>query len=135
MSAWNVGEIEHMHLPPCHFSFQFTVFKGKLNCHLTMRSVDVFLGKSFNIASYALLTRMIAQVTNIAPGTLYFTAHDCHIYHNHIDQVKEQLKREPYEFPKLELDPSIQSIDDFRYEHFKLVDYKSHSKIEAPIAV
>lgn len=135
VSAWNAGEVDHMHLPPCHFAFQFTVFKGRLNCHLTMRSADEFLGKPFNIASYALLTRIISQVTEIPPGTLYVTAHDSHIYSNHIEQVKEQLTRTPYDFPRLEIDQSIKSIDDFRYEHLKLVDYKHHSKIDAPIAV
>jgi thymidylate synthase len=135
VSAWNVGEIEHMHLPPCHFAFQFTIFKEKLNCHMTMRSVDTFLGMPFNIASYALLTRMIASQVGREAGSLFLTANDCHLYENHIEQVKEQLTREPLEFPKLELDDSIKSIDDFKYEHIRLIDYKSHSKIGAPIAI
>jgi thymidylate synthase len=135
VSAWNVGEVEHMHLPPCHFAFQFTVFNEQLNCHLTMRSVDSFLGMPFNIASYALLTRMIAQVVGRQPGKLFLTANDCHIYLNHVEQVQEQLTREPLELPTLELDPTITAIDDFKYNHFNLVNYQSHSKIEAPIAV
>jgi thymidylate synthase len=135
VSAWNVGEVEHMHLPPCHFAFQFTVFKNRLNCHMVQRSGDVFLGIPFNIASYALLTRMIAQVVGMEPGTLYHTIHDAHLYENHIDQVREQLGRTPLPLPSLELDSSISKIDDFRYEHIKLVGYNSHPKIEAPIAI
>ncbi len=135
VSAWNVGDLPQMHLPPCHFAFQFTIFNEKLNCHLTMRSCDEKLGAPFNIASYALLTYMIAQIVGRKPGKLTMSTNDTHIYSNHIEQVKLQLSRTPYPFPKLELDPSIKNIDDFRYEHFKLIDYKSHPKIEAPIAV
>jgi thymidylate synthase len=135
VSAWNVGEIDHMHLPPCHFAFQFTVFKGKLNCHLVQRSGDVFLGIPFNIASYALLTRMIAQVVNMEPGSLFHTIHDAHLYENHITQVGEQLTRNPHPFPQLELNEAITDINDFRYEHMRLIDYKHHDKIEAPVAV
>jgi thymidylate synthase len=135
VSAWNAGEVEHMHLPPCHFAFQFTVFKNKLNCHMVQRSGDAFLGIPFNIASYALLTRMIAQVVGIEPGMLYHTIHDAHIYENHIEQVAEQLSREPYQFPRLELNKEITKIDDFKYEHMRVIDYQSHAKIEAPIAV
>jgi thymidylate synthase len=135
VSAWNVGEIEYMHLPPCHFSFQFTVFKGRLNCHLTMRSVDCFLGMPFNIASYALLLKMVAQVTGYEAGSLFLTAHDCHIYKNHIDQVREQITRKPFNPPQISLTAGITDIDDFKYEDMRLIDYKSHDKIEAPIAV
>lgn len=135
VSAWNVGEVEYMHLPPCHFAFQFTIFKEKLNCHLVQRSGDVLLGVPFNIASYALLTRLVAQAVGREPGNLYHTIHDAHLYENHLEQVNEQLTREPFAFPRLELDSSISNIDDFRYEHIRLVDYKSHARIDAPVAV
>ena len=124
-----------MHLPPCHYAFQFTIFKDKLNCHFNMRSNDLFLGAPFNFASYALLCYMIAHLIGRKPGKLFYTAADSHIYSNHIEQVREQLARTPLDPPKLEIVRNVSSIDDFKYEDFKLIDYKSHAKIEAPIAI
>ena len=136
INAWNVACIDKMALPPCHTMFQFYVnAKKELSCKLTQRSADAFLGVPFNIASYALLTRMIAQVAGFKSGDFIWSGGDCHIYKNHIEQVKLQLSREPYSPPQLWLDPSVRSIDDFSFEHIKLTDYTSHPSIKAPIAV
>ena len=126
-----------MALPPCHYAFQFYVSEGKLSCMFNMRSVDVFLGLSFNIASYALLTMMIAQVCDLELGELIFTGADTHIYLNHLEQVNELLSRDPnhYKLPTVVIDSSIKSIDDFRMEHFTLVNYKYYPAIKAPMAV
>jgi thymidylate synthase len=135
VSAWNVGEIERMALPPCHVLFQFYVGGGRLSCQLYQRSADIFLGVPFNIASYALLTMMVAQVTGYGPGEFIHTLGDAHIYLNHLEQVREQLSREPYPLPQMKLNPDVNSIFDFRYEDFELVNYQSHPRIVAPIAV
>ena len=135
VSAWNVAELPKMALPPCHALFQFYVSDGKLSCQLYQRSADVFLGVPFNIASYALLTQMIAQVSNLEPGDFVHTFGDVHLYTNHIEQADTQLVREPYELPRLELKPDVRSIFDFRYEDIHLAGYKSHPLIKAPIAV
>ena len=135
VSAWNVAQLEDMALPPCHTLFQFYVAEGRLSCQLYQRSADVFLGLPFNIASYALLTRMIAQVTDLAPGDFVITLGDAHLYLNHLEQADRQLAREPRPLPAMHLDPSIRSIQDFRYEHFRLEGYKPHPRIKAPIAV
>ena len=135
VSAWNPGEIDKMALPPCHILFQFYVVNGKLSCQLYQRSADVFLGVPFNIASYATLTHMVAQVTDLEPGEFIHTLGDAHIYKNHIDQVKEQLKRESFPPPTLFLNPNIKSIDGFTFEDIKLENYNHHPPIKAPIAV
>ncbi|MEM1178862.1 MAG: thymidylate synthase [Acidobacteriota bacterium] len=135
ISAWNVGDLEEMALPPCHVLFQFYVAGGRLSCQLYQRSADIFLGVPFNIASYALLTHLVAQVTELEPGDFVHTFGDVHLYSNHVDQADEQLSREPRALPRLELDPSVRDIDDFGYEHLKLVDYKPHPRIKAPVAV
>ena len=135
VSAWNVAELPSMALPPCHALFQFYVSEGKLSCQLYQRSADVFLGVPFNIASYALLTHMIAQVSNLEPGDFVHTFGDVHLYTNHIEQTDTQLTREPYELPRLELKPGVRSIFDFRYEDIHLAGYRSHPLIKAPIAV
>jgi thymidylate synthase len=135
VSAWNVGEIDEMALPPCHTLFQFYVAGGRLSCQLYMRSADCFLGVPFNIASYALLTMMIAQVTGHRPGEFVLTMGDAHVYTNHLAQVNLQLSREPYPLPRMRLDPSVKSIFDFRYEHFTLEDYRCHPAIKAEVAV
>jgi thymidylate synthase len=135
VSAWNVSEIDRMALAPCHVLFQFYVADGRLSCHLYQRSADLFLGVPFNIASYALLTCMIAQVVGLKRGELVHTLGDAHIYLNHIEQVTEQLSREPYPLPVLHLDPSVKDIDDFRLEHIRLEDYRHHPTIKAPVAV
>lgn len=135
VSAWNVGEIDEMALPPCHTLFQFYVAGGRLSCQLYMRSADCFLGVPFNIASYALLTMMIAQVTGHRPGEFVLTMGDAHVYTNHLAQVNLQLTREPYPLPRMRLDPSVKSIFDFRYEHFTLEDYRCHPAIKAEVAV
>ena len=135
LSAWNVGEIPRMKLPPCHLLFQFGVAEERLSCSMYMRSCDVFLGLPFNIASYALLTRMIAQSTGLGLGDLVISLGDAHIYTNHVEQTRKQLAREPRELPQMRLDPSIKSIFDFRYEHFHLENYDPHPGIKAPIAV
>ncbi|MEM8995497.1 MAG: thymidylate synthase [Acidobacteriota bacterium] len=135
VSAWNVGDLEDMALPPCHVLFQFYVAKGRLSCQLYQRSADIFLGVPFNIASYALLTHMVAQVTDLEPGEFIHTFGDVHLYSNHLDQADEQLRREPRPLPRLELDPTVDDIDAFRYEHLRLVDYKPHPRIKAPVAV
>ena len=135
LSAWNVGELDAMRLPPCHLLFQFNVQNQRLHCAMTMRSCDVFLGLPFNIASYALLTMMIAQVTDLVPGELILSLGDTHIYHNHFEQVKLQLTREPRPLPTITLNPAVKSLFDFRFEDFKLEGYDPHPRIPAPIAV
>lgn len=135
VTAWNPADINQMALPPCHCFFQFYVAEGRLSCQLFQRSVDSFLGAPFNIASYSLLTYMIAQVTGLKPGAFIYTLGDAHIYNNHVDQVLQQLNRLPYEFPKVYLNNAVKNIDDFVYEDVSLVDYKCHATIKAPIAV
>ena len=135
VSAWNAGEIGKMALAPCHAFFQFYVLNGKLSCQLYQRSADVFLGVPFNIASYALLTLMMAQVTGLRPGEFVHTFGDVHIYLNHMEQVKLQLSREPRSLPNLVLNPKVQSIFDFKYEDFTLEHYDPHPAIKAPVAV
>lgn len=136
LSAWNVGELSRMALPPCHALAQFYVSaKGELSCQLYQRSVDVFLGLPFNIASYSLLTLMFAQACGLKPGEFIFAGGDTHIYQNHFEQVETQLAREPYEFPRVRLNPAVKNVIDFRFEDIELIDYKSHPRIAAPIAV
>jgi thymidylate synthase len=136
VTAWNPADLEDMALPPCHMIFQFYVnTKQKLSCQLYQRSADLFLGVPFNIASYALLTHMIAQVTDLKVGDFVHTIGDAHIYKDHIEQVKEQLSRKPKEKPRLWLNPAIKNIDDFKSEDIKLEDYQSYAAIKAPIAV
>lgn len=135
VSAWNVADIEKMALPPCHCFFQFYVSEGRLSCQLYQRSADILLGVPFNIASYALLTLMIAQVTGLKPGDFVHTFGDAHIYSNHMDQVREQLSRTPHPLPDMHLNPHVSSIFDFKYEDFELVGYTAHPSIKAPIAV
>src|SRR5262245_4402911 len=135
VSAWNGGELEQMALPPCHSLFQFFVQDGELSCQLYQRSADLFLGVPFNIASYALLTMMVAQVCDLKPGTFVHTFGDLHLYSNHIEQAKLQLTREPRPLPKMELNPSVKDIHGFDFEDFKLVGYNPHPAIKAPIAV
>lgn len=135
VSAWNVAKIEEMALPPCHYAFQFYVADGKLSCMFTMRSVDTFLGLPFNIASYALLTHMVAEQCGLKPGELIWSGGDVHIYSNHIEQVKLQLTREPYPLPQLIIKRKPDSIFDYRYEDFEIVNYQCHPRIKAPIAV
>lgn len=135
VNAWNVGELDRMKLPPCHLLFQFYVADGRLSCQLYQRSADVFLGVPFNIASYALLTMMVAQVTGLEPGDFVHTFGDVHIYNNHLEQVNTQLSREPYPLPTMEMNREITSIFDFTYGDFKLQDYQSHPRISAPVAV
>lgn len=135
VSAWNVGEIEQMALAPCHALFQFFVIDGELSCQLYQRSADLFLGVPFNIASYALLTLMVAQVCGLKPGTFVHTFGDLHLYSNHLEQAKLQLAREPRPLPKMILNPEIKNIHDFRYEDFRLEGYDPHPSIKAPIAV
>ena len=135
LSAWNVGELERMKLPPCHLLVQFNVQAGRLHCLMTMRSCDVFLGLPFNIASYALLTMMIAQVTDLAPGELILSLGDTHVYANHFEQAKLQLSREPRARPTMILNPAVKSLFDFKYEDFRLEGYDPHPAIKAPIAV
>ncbi len=135
VSAWNVGEIDQMALPPCHALFQFYVAEGKLSCQLYQRSADLFLGVPFNIASYALLTMMMAQVLELAPGDFIHTFGDAHIYHNHFDQVALQLSREPVALPTMKLNPDVKDLFDFCFEDFELIGYHPHPAISAPIAV
>jgi thymidylate synthase len=135
ISAWNVGELDKMALPPCHIMFQFYVAGGKLSCQLYQRSADIFLGVPFNIASYSLLTLMIAQVTGLRPGEFIHTLGDAHIYLNHMDQVRLQLTREPYKLPVLNVNPAVTDILKFRYDDFELVDYVSHPHIKGNISV
>jgi len=135
VSAWNVGEIEQMALPPCHTMFQFFVQDGELSCQLYQRSADLFLGVPFNIASYALLTLMVAQVTGLKPGTFVHTFGDLHLYLNHFEQAKLQLSRAPRALPVMKLNPAVKTIHDFKYEDFTLEGYDPHPAIKAPIAV
>lgn len=135
VSAWNVGEVEQMALPPCHIVFQFYVANNKLSCQLYQRSADVFLGVPFNIASYALLTQMLAQVCGLEAGEFIHTLGDAHLYSNHLDQAKLQLSRTPYELPKLVLNPNVKDIFDFTYEDIKIENYVSHPHIKAEVAV
>lgn len=135
VNAWNVGEIDRMALPPCHCFFQFYVANGKLSCQLYQRSADIFLGVPFNIASYALLTMMIAQVTGLEPGDFVHTLGDAHIYLNHIEQVKLQLEREPRKLPKMVLNPEVKDIFSFRYEDFTLKDYNPYPHIPGRVSV
>ena len=135
VSAWNVGEVEQMALPPCHIVFQFYVANNKLSCQLYQRSADVFLGVPFNIASYALLTEMIAQVCGLKAGEFIHTLGDAHLYLNHLDQARLQLSRMPYELPKLVLNPEVKDVFDFKYEDIKIENYVSHPHIKAEVAV
>jgi thymidylate synthase len=135
VSAWNVADLPKMALMPCHALFQFYVADGKLSCQLYQRSADVFLGVPFNIASYALLTMMIAQVCDLEPGDFVHTFGDVHIYSNHLEQVKLQLSRKPYPLPTMKLNPAVKNIFDFRFEDFILENYQHHPAIKAPVAV
>ena len=135
VSAWNVGELEYMKLPPCHAFFQFYVADGKLSCQLYQRSADIFLGVPFNIASYALLTMMMAQVTGLKPGDFVHTLGDAHIYLNHMEQVNLQLSRETRSLPTMKLNPAVTDLFDFTYEDFTLEGYDPHPGIKAPVAV
>ena len=135
VSAWNVGELDQMALPPCHAFFQFYVLNGRLSCQLYQRSADIFLGIPFNIASYALLTRMIAQVCGLEAGDFVHTLGDAHLYSNHLEQARLQLSRTPYALPELEINPDVRDIFNFSYEDFSLVGYQSHPGIKAEIAV
>jgi thymidylate synthase len=135
VSAWNVGEIPRMALPPCHALFQFYVADGKLSCQLYQRSADIFLGVPFNIASYALLTHMMAQQTGLDVGDFIWTGGDCHLYNNHLEQVRTQLEREPFPLPKLEIARKPESIFDYRFEDFHITGYEAHPHIKAPVAV
>jgi thymidylate synthase len=135
VSAWNVGEIDRMALPPCPALFQFYVANGSLSCQLYQRSADVFLGVPFNIASYALLTLMIAQVCNLQPGEFIHTFGDVHLYNNHLPQSKLQLTRQPYPLPKMKLNPLVKDILDFKYEDFELINYQAHPHIRAEVSV
>ena len=135
VSAWNVGELPKMALAPCHALFQFYVADGKLSCHLYQRSADVFLGVPFNIASYALLTCMVAQVCDLAPGEFVHTLGDAHLYLNHLEQAREQLARAPRALPRLVLNPDVRSVFDFGFEDIRIMDYDPHPAIRAPIAV
>lgn len=135
VSAWNVAELESMKLPPCHVLFQFYVADGRLSCQLYQRSADVFLGVPFNIASYALLTMMVAQVAGLEPGEFIHTFGDAHLYLNHLEQVGTQLEREPFPLPTMRLNPNVDSIFGFTYDDFTLENYQAHSKISAPVAV
>lgn len=135
VSAWNVADLDRMALPPCHAFFQFNVADGRLSCQLYQRSADIFLGVPFNIASYALLTMMIAQVTGLAAGDFVHTLGDAHIYLNHLKQAKEQLSRDPYPLPTMKLNPAVDDLFAFRFEDFELCDYKCHPHIKASVAV
>ncbi len=135
VNAWNVGQLESMQLPPCHYVFQFNVQGNRLHCAMSMRSCDVFLGLPFNIASYALLTMMIGQVTDLEPGELIISLGDTHVYQNHLSQVRQQLEREPRKLPSMRLNPAVKSLFDFKYEDFQLAHYNPHPAIAAPIAI
>ena len=135
VSAWNVGQIDEMKLPPCHLLIQFYVANGKLSCQLYQRSADIFLGVPFNIASYALLTMMMAQVCGLQPGEFIHTLGDAHIYMNHMEQVNLQLTREPYPLPLMKINPEVKNIFDFKYEDFELTGYQSHPHIPGKVAV
>ena len=133
--AWNPGEVKDMALPPCHALFQFYVAKGELSCQLYQRSADIFLGVPFNIASYALLTMMIAQVCGLKAKEFVHTFGDLHLYSNHVEQAKEQLSRAPRALPQMKISPSVKDINDFKFENFELLNYDPHPAIKAPIAV
>src|SRR4051812_20500791 len=135
VNAWNVGELETMALPPCHVLFQFYVNDGELSCQLYQRSADLFLGVPFNIASYALLTMMVAQVVDLTPGDFVHTFGDLHLYNNHLEQAREQLTRKCRPLPRMKLNPNVKNIHGFKFEDFQLVDYNPHPSIKAPIAV
>jgi len=135
VTAWNPAEISRMALPPCHCLFQFHVAEGRLSCQLYQRSADVFLGVPFNIASYALLTLMVAQVTGLAPGEFVHTLGDAHLYQNHLEQAREQLKREPHALPRMYLNEAVSDIFGFRYEDFRIENYHAHPHIKARVAV
>ncbi len=135
VSAWNVAEIERMALPPCHALFQFYVADGALSCQLYQRSADIFLGVPFNIASYALLTLMVAQVCDLQPGDFVHTFGDVHLYANHIEQAQLQLERTPYPLPQMQINPQVKSLFDFQYEDFTLLNYQAHPHIKAEVAV
>ena len=135
VSAWNVGDLDEMRLPPCHILYQFYVHNGELSCQLYQRSADAFLGVPFNIASYSLLTMMIAQVCGLKPKHFIHTFGDLHLYANHIEQAKLQIQRKPYPLPKMEINPNVKSIDDFRFSDFTLCDYEAHPHIKAIVAV
>lgn len=135
VSAWNVGEIDNMALPPCHAFFQFYVADGKLSCQLYQRSADIFLGVPFNIASYALLTMMMAQVTGLKPGDFIHTLGDAHLYSNHLEQTELQLSREPLSLPTLKMNTNIDDLFAFTFDDFEVVGYESHEHIKAPVAV
>ena len=135
VSAWNVGELERMALPPCHLLFQFYVAQGRLSCQLYQRSADIFLGVPFNIASYALLTMMIAQVTGLKPGEFIHTLGDAHLYLNHLEQAHTQLAREPRALPSMRLNPEKKSLFEFDFDDFELLNYDPHPSIKAPVAV
>jgi thymidylate synthase len=135
VSAWNVGELANMALPPCHAFFQFYVADGRLSCQLYQRSADIFLGVPFNIASYALLLMMIARVTDLEPGDFVHTLGDAHLYSNHLTQARLQLKREPYPLPQMLLNPDVRELQDFRFEDFELTNYQCHDHIKAAVAV
>ena len=135
VSAWNVGELENMALPPCHAFFQFYVAHGKLSCQLYQRSADIFLGVPFNIASYALLTLMMAQATGLEPGDFVHTLGDAHLYSNHLEQARTQLQRQPRALPQMRLNSAVQDLFAFRFEDFELVGYDPHPHIKAPVAV
>jgi thymidylate synthase len=135
VSAWNVSDLDKMRLPPCHLLFQFYTAGGKLSCQLYQRSCDVFLGVPFNIACYALLTMMMAQVTGYEPGTFVWTGGDVHIYTNHLEQVKLQLTREPLPLPQMKINPDVQDIFSFRFEDFELANYQAHPHIPGKVAI
>lgn len=135
VSAWNVGEIENMALPPCHCLFQFYVADNKLSCQLYQRSADVFLGVPFNIASYALFTLMMAQVCDLEPGDFVHTFGDAHLYSNHLEQAQLQITRKPYDLPQMKINPNIKSIFDFSIDDFELINYQAHPHIKAKVAV
>jgi len=135
VSAWNVADLERMALPPCHAFFQFYVADGRLSCQLYQRSADIFLGVPFNIASYALLTMMVAQVTGLAPGDFVHTLGDAHLYSNHLEQAREQLTRNPYPLPTMKLNPAVDDLFGFAFDDFELCDYQCHPHIKAPVAV
>lgn len=135
VSAWNVGELENMALPPCHAFFQFYVAHGKLSCQLYQRSADIFLGVPFNIASYALLTLMMAQATGLEPGDFVHTLGDAHLYSNHLEQARTQLQRQPRALPQMRLNAAVQDLFAFRFEDFELIGYDPHPHIKAPVAV
>jgi thymidylate synthase len=135
VTAWNPADVPKMALPPCHCLFQFYVANGKLSCQLYQRSADIFLGVPFNIASYALLTMMVAQVTGLKPGEFVHSFGDAHLYLNHLDQAREQLSRKPYPLPAMRINPEVKDIFGFRYEDFTLENYRAHPTIRAEIAV